>query len=264
MSLTKIISVVFFIIALVLAGYLAYSIKFKIDEDKRIARQEKQVIDKLKMIRDAEIAYQSVMGSYTGDWDTLVNFLDTGTMYLTQRSEEIISLNYGVDSVVVTIDTIGQVPVKDSMFVIKEPVPSLIRGEIESIDVTNGQSVKKGDVLYTVRNLKGKSLKMRAPVDATVKDINYDTGQQVETEEPVVEISYPRINNIENLPYLPNHKGNEKFDLFAGKIVRGNVVVSVFEAKDTDPVDPKRRKKEGPGPLKVGSRTDVSISGNWE
>ena len=264
MSLSKIISIVFFIIAIVLAGYLAYSIKFKIDEDKRIARQEKQVIDKLKMVRDGEIAYQTVMGNYTGSWDTLVNFLDTGTMYITQRSEQIISLNYGVDSVVVTIDTIGHISVKDSMFVIKEPVPSLLSGEIESIDVSEGQTVKKGDVLYSVMNEKGKSLKMRAPVDATIKLINNKPGDKVETEEGVVVVAYPRIENVKNLPYLPNNKENKKFDLFAGKIVRGNVVVSVFEAKDTDPVNPIRKKKEGPGPLKVGSRTDVSISGNWE
>ncbi len=268
MSLTKIISIFFFVIALGLAGYLAWSINFKIEEDARIERHENKVINKLKMIRDAEMAYLANYGSYTGNWDTLVNFIDTGRLYITQRSEEIFTLDYGADSVKVTIDTIGQVSVKDSIFVTKHSVPSLLEGSIESIDVSHGQRVKKGDVLYSVRNANGKVLSMRSPQNATVQSIKGRVGQEVETEEEVVTIAYPRIDNIQNLPYLPDQKqnGNKKFELFAGKIVRGNVVVSVFEAKDTDPVNPARRKRgtEEANPLKVGSRTDVSTAGNWE
>ena len=33
-----------------------------------------KIIDKLKLIRSAQIAYQSVKGEYTSDWDELINF----------------------------------------------------------------------------------------------------------------------------------------------------------------------------------------------
>jgi hypothetical protein len=52
--------------------------------------------------------------------------------------------------------------------------------------------------------------------------------------------------------------------LFAGKISKGNVIVDVFEAKDTAPVNPERRKKDNERALRVGSRVDVSVTGNWE
>ena len=265
MSLIRIISIFFFIVAIALGAYLTLSIKSKIDEDKYVKDEEARVINKLKMIRDAELSYLAVNGTYTGGWDTLVNFLDTGTMYIIQRTEKVYTLNYGTDSVVVHVDTIGQIPVKDSIFVIKEPVPSLVKGTVESINISKDQSVKKGDVLFTVRNPKGKKLKMRAQHDGFIKSISKQEGDPVENDEEVMVLNYPRIDDVHNLPYLPDGKEQDKkFDLFAGKIVRGNVVVSVFEAKDTDPINPRRRKKGQENPLRVGSRIDVSTTGNWE
>ena len=264
MSLIRIISILFFAIALGLAGFLAYRIWNKIEEDRRIDIQEKRVIDKLKMIRDAEVAYQAVNGKYTGSWDTLISFLDTGTLYLTQTTEEIFSLAYGVDSVKITIDTIGSVSVKDSIFRVKDPVFSLVKGTVNELLVSTGDRVKKGDVLFSVDNEKGKTLKMKAPVSATIQTIKAKPGDRIEDiQTEVVTINYPRIDDIKNLPYLPNST-NRKFELFAGKIVRGNLVMSVFEAKDTNPINPTRKLKGEENPLKVGSRTDVSTSGNWE
>lgn len=261
--MTRVISIFFLIVALGLAAYLFYSVKFKIDEDKRIARQEAQVIDKLMMIRDAEMAYQAVTGDYTDSWDTLINFLDTGSLYITQRTEEVFTLSYGRDSVRIDIDTIGQVSVMDSIFILKEPVASLIDGAINEVEVSEGEEVKKGDLLFSVRNQNGRTVRMRAPKDAIVKNIYRSEGSQVEIGETVVVLEVPRIDDVENLPYLPGST-EKKFDLFAGTIVRGNVVVDVFEAKDTDPVNPVRRRPGEENPLRVGSRTDVSTSGNWE
>lgn len=262
MSLIRVISIFFFIVAIGLGGYLFYRIKYKIDEDKRVERQEALVINKLSMIRDAQVAYQSVIGDYTGDWDTLVNFVDTANLYITQRSESITTLSYGRDSVTIEIDTIGLVSVKDSIFVVKEPVSSLVKGTIEVVEVSEGQSVQKGDPLFTVRTPNGKTVKMRAQRDASIKDIFRIDGTGVDIGETVMILEYPRINDIRNLPYLPGST-DKKFDLFAGTIVRGNVVVDVFEVKDTDPVNPARKVRGEENPLRVGSRTDVTTSGNW-
>lgn len=264
MSLTRILSVFFLLVALALAGFLAYRIKFKIDEDKRIAKQEQMVINKLKMIRDAEVAYRAVNGKYTGNWDTLINFIDTGYIYMTQRNEKIIPKQYGQEDVIVTIDTIGRVGVKDSMFVTREPVPALAKGTITNLDVSQGSLVKKGDLLGTLQNEKGRILRIKSPATGSVDTVFVREGSQVEPTSSVALLSYKRIENVANLPYIPESKSGKKFELWAGKIAKGNVVTDVFEAKDTDPVNPARRKNNNENALRVGSRTEVSTTGNWE
>ncbi|MDE0470587.1 MAG: hypothetical protein OXH57_01500 [Ekhidna sp.] len=116
MKKMKIISVVMFIVWVSLAFFLFYSIKSSIDEDKRIASIEARIIEQLKMIREAEVAYMKVNGRYTSDWDKLISFIDTGKFYLVEKSETIIPLPYGKDSIVVIYDTLGTRLVVDSLF----------------------------------------------------------------------------------------------------------------------------------------------------
>ncbi len=192
MNLTKILTIVFILISVGLAYFLTDSIKKDIEEEGRIANIEAQIINKLKMIRDAQIAYQTVNGNYTSDWDKLISFVDTGRIYITQRREHIITLEYGADSVAVEIDTLGTVSVKDSLF---------------------------------------------------------------------SRTKYPNFN-LQRLPYVP---GTEKeFEIYADELNKSGVNVDVFEVKDPDPVNPLRRAKTGRGPLRVGSRTEVTTAGNWE
>ena len=116
MNTTKILTIFFFVVAIGLGYYLFSRIKFAIDEEKRIAMVELQVINKLSLIRDAENAYLSVNRDYTDNWDSLANFMQNGIFYITQKTEEIITLAYGADSIIVHIDTLGSVLVYDSMF----------------------------------------------------------------------------------------------------------------------------------------------------
>ena len=116
MNVTKILTVVFYLVSIGLAYFLVSGIAHDIEQEKLIKSVEAKVIDKLIKIRQAEEAYQAVTGSFTSDWDKLVSFVDTGVIYLTERKETIIPLDYGADSVYVEIDTLGSVPVKDSLF----------------------------------------------------------------------------------------------------------------------------------------------------
>ncbi|WP_370087574.1 hypothetical protein [Ekhidna sp.] len=116
MSKTKIVSVVMLVVWVSLAVFLVYSIKSSIDEAERIERAEARIIEQLKMIREAEIAYMSVNGQYTSDWDKLLAFIDTGSFYLTEKTETIIPQPYGKDSIYVEIDTLGTKAVMDSLF----------------------------------------------------------------------------------------------------------------------------------------------------
>jgi len=116
MSTTKILTIVFAITSIVLAYLLFNSIYSSIKETKRIERMENVIIEQLKMIREAQIAYKAVKGTYTSDWNNLLTFVDTGSFYITERVETIIPLGYGRDSIHVEIDTLGTVYVKDSIF----------------------------------------------------------------------------------------------------------------------------------------------------
>ena len=116
MSTTRIINIEFALTSIGLAYFLYDSINSSIQEVERIERIEKAVITKLKMIREAQIAYKAVNGRYTSDWDKLLNFIDSGSFYLVERTETVITLDYGADSTYIELDTLGTVPVKDSLF----------------------------------------------------------------------------------------------------------------------------------------------------
>lgn len=99
-----------------LAFYLVNSIKYSIDEEARINAAEDKVIEKLKMIRDAQIAFQSVNGKFANEWDSLLNFVENGNIFLIQRREETALLDYGAEETTLYLDTLGSVTVIDSLF----------------------------------------------------------------------------------------------------------------------------------------------------
>lgn len=193
MNLTRILTLAFLLIAGGIAYYLYDRVKFSIDEEERVAAVEAQVIEKLRFIRDAQILYKDARGQYTSDWSKLKSFIDTGTVYITQRREITTLLDYGAEETTIEIDTLASIPVRDTLF--------------------SRANYRKFDV-----------------------------------------------DNIEEVPVT-----GEDFELFADKIDRNNVEVSVFEVKDPAPVNPERRGEDAiVGPLRVGSRTEVTTSGNWE
>jgi len=196
MNLTRVLSYTLLVVAIGLAAYLTYTIKFAIDQEKKIQDVEQKVINKLKMIRDAEVAYQAVNGQYANTWEKLIDFVKNGDFFIVQRTETIIPKPYGGDSVIVHLDTLGTVPVKDSIF---------------------------------------------------------------------SQTKYPNIN-FDDLPIIPE-SGGKKFDLFTEKVTKSGIAVDVIEVRDVAPVNPMRKESNearNRKPLRFGSRTDVTTSGNWE
>ena len=116
MNKLKLYTYVTLVIALVLAFYLVNSIKFSIDEEARITTAESKVINKLKLIREAQIAFQSVNGEYANHWDSLLNFIEKGEIFLIQRREETVLLDYGAEETTLYLDTLGSISVLDSIF----------------------------------------------------------------------------------------------------------------------------------------------------
>ncbi len=116
MNLTKVLSVVFFAVAAFLGYLLWKGVDDVVEEEKRIALLEAVTIEKLGMLRDAQLAYQASNGKYAGTWDSLKMFIENGTIWMVQRTETTKLLDYGAEEIKVTFDTLGSVSVIDSLF----------------------------------------------------------------------------------------------------------------------------------------------------
>lgn len=193
MTLTRILSIVFLLGALVLAYMLYDSVDSVVEKEKEIARTEARVIEKLQMLRDAQIAYVASNGAYANNWNELKKFIEEGQIWLIQRSETTKLLDYGKEEITVTFDTLGSVNVIDSLF---------------------------------------------------------------------NERKYPEFN-LTALNVVPG-SGGLTFEFFSDKVERNQREIPVFEIRDPEPVNPKRRVNNKEKALRVGSRTDSSTSGNWE
>jgi hypothetical protein len=116
MNLPKVLSLVFFAVAVGL-GYLLYKgVDDVVEQEKRIALIEAATIEKLQMLRDAELAYQASNGKYADNWNDLKNFIQNGKIWIVQRTETTKLLEYGKEEITVTFDTLGSVAVMDSLF----------------------------------------------------------------------------------------------------------------------------------------------------
>ncbi|MFY0591232.1 hypothetical protein [Roseivirga sp.] len=191
MNLTKILTLVFFLLALLVGYFLYDGINKTIEEAKEIERVENMVKARLSQIRDVQIVYQSVFGDYADTWEKLISFADTGKIYLIQRREVITQLPYNQEKSEFFYDTLGSVGVKDSLF-----------------------------------------------------SSNFD---------------------VTSLPELPHAEG-KFFSLYAKDSIRSGVSVDYIEVVDTYPFDRSRKDDseiDNRRPLRFGSRTDITTSGNW-
>jgi hypothetical protein len=172
----KPISIILTVAILVLSFFIIRGIVLPIQFNKEKKYRYGFVIQKLKDIRTAQMAYKSVNGKFTADFDSLISFVKTGQFTLIKQigNEE--------DSLAVLVRDTILIPVRDSIF---------------------------------------------AP-------------------------GYP----VDSLPFVPFGEG-AKFEMKAGEIEKGKVMVKVFEVVDTAPFDLKQV-------LRVGSMTEPSNAGNWE
>ena len=109
----------------ILAIFFSYkiydSINGPINFNKKKNERYALVIYKLKLIRKAQIAHKDVKGVFSNNFDSLVKFIDTGIFTLIEKRDSSYmeyDRTYRIDMLreVVVIDTLGFVPVKDSLF----------------------------------------------------------------------------------------------------------------------------------------------------
>lgn len=142
-------------IVIIFLGYLVFNsiyepIQFNKVKEARYAK----VIENLKDIRRAQMAHRQVTGTFAGEWDNLVSFIDTAQFTLTQRRDttyldEEYRETYGVDRLIddVVIDTLGYASVKDSLFRNSDRYRTMmnvpIRGVDAQFELDAGTVVKK-------------------------------------------------------------------------------------------------------------------------
>ena len=98
-----------------------------------------QVIDRLKDIRNAQIAHKDVTGFYANNFDSLVSFVDNGIFTLIEkRDSSYLEYNrlYRIDMLkeVEIVDTLGFVSVKDSLFGQNESYKMMAKVPIQGTD----------------------------------------------------------------------------------------------------------------------------------
>ncbi len=269
MNVTKILSIVFLVLSIALGAYLVSSIKSTIDDREMIAEREAAIIEQLKLIREAQIVYLEVNGQYTSDWDKLIDFIENGKYPIIQKKERVVTLSYGADSSIITYDTLDIIAAKDRIFKTTHNILAANNGTFVSFEIGVGENAVKGAPAYTIdqgdRNVTHK-FKEGGRVKSRRK---YQVGDQITKGDLMMSIEETKFDpniDIKRLAYVPGHE-NIKFEIFADKIDRNNIIVDVIEVKNPKPFDPTRKEDndaKNRKPLRFGSKTDVTTSGNWE
>ena len=112
---------VLWILALFFSFKIYNSINGPINFNETKNERYASVITKLKLIRKAQIAHKDVKGTYSNNFDSLVKFIDNGIFTLIEKRDSSYmeyDRTYRIDMLreIVVIDTLGFVPVKDSLF----------------------------------------------------------------------------------------------------------------------------------------------------
>ena len=269
MNLTKILTVVFTAVSLYLGYFLYDSIQSVIDTREKITLTETAIIERLKLIREAEIAFQEQKGRYTTNWDSLADFVINAKVPILQRREIITQKAYGGEEVRLQIDTLGFISAKERIFRKHYTLAA------SDIGVFMGFKVKVGD--QVIKNQKAYILKVgdrmnEAPfqekgIIQSLTDVK--EGETVTKGKILVNYSEYIFNpnvDLKTLGQVPGSPG-VMFEIFAGTVEKGGLKVDVIEVKDPKPMNPIRKEsneQKARKPLRFGSKVDVSTAGNWE
>jgi hypothetical protein len=102
-----------------------------------------QVINRLKTIRKAQIAHKDVKGFYANNFDSLVSFVENGIFTLIEKRDSSYleyDRTYRIDMLreVVVVDTLGFVPVLDSLFKNDNSYKIMSQVPVEGVDAEFG------------------------------------------------------------------------------------------------------------------------------
>jgi hypothetical protein len=272
MNLTRILSIVLFVVAIGLAWYLYSNINSTIEFKAEVTATETKITEKLAIIREAEKAYLERYGHYTANWDSLTNFIEQGRVPITVRKEIITPLSYGEEKVEVKIDTVGFMSARDRIFKKNFQLNASTNGTFQGFLVSEGEYAVKGKAAYRLKeDGKPRSTTFPFTESGNITSLSrIKPGDQIRRGQNLANLWEYHLNpniDIATLRKVPGSKSDKDFDIFVGKVKRGNSMVSVIEVRDPEPLNPERKasnEAKNRQPLGFGSRVDVSTGGNWE
>lgn len=170
------------LILIIALSYIIFqSIAGPIRYKEEVEKKEKAVIDKLKVLRDAQIAYKDENGGFTGNMDTLLNFMENGMMTVTIEDGD------RDDSTTVFRSVEVQVSVKDSLF--------------PDIDVTSAGIVPGKD---TLRFLMAANVIKKNNVQVPVFEIK---DPEPFSKERIKDMNPLKVGSVYEVNYNGNWKG---------------------------------------------------------
>lgn len=213
----SILQVVLWIVCIGL-GYLIYkSINAPIEFNKVREERFADVISNLKDIRDSQDAYKTVNGRYAGNFNSLIQFVDTADYVITQqrdtsfmRFDKTYQIDLQQDSVI--IDTLGRVKVKDSLFKADTRYKTMM-------NVPHGQNGEKFEMKADIIDKSGYKapvfeVKVKKdvvlydqPKDLLSKENSYNSVEEVNGAEIKVG-SLTDVSTNGNWPVLYDRKDN--------------------------------------------------------
>ena len=154
-------------LVIIFLGYKLYnSVIGPVEFNKIKSERYIKVIKNLKDIKAAELAYNEITGNFTGNFDSLVRFIDTAQFANVQRRDTSyvdvaknkafgISEGYFIEAVV--LDTLGFTLVKDSLFHGTDRYKSMMNIPIEGTDAKfelKAGKLEKSGAIYSVFEAK--------------------------------------------------------------------------------------------------------------
>lgn len=76
----KVIEIVLLAVIVCLGYFIYNSINEPIEYEKQYNKRTTAVVNRLKLIRDAQVAYKTIHNKYTGSFDTLIDFVKNGQL----------------------------------------------------------------------------------------------------------------------------------------------------------------------------------------
>ena len=135
----KHITYALFFFSLVLVYQIYQSINSPIKFNQVKNERYLKVIDRLKDIRNAQVAFKSVNGIYSSSFDELIKFVDSAQFTIVQKRDSSYMQYdrvYRIDMLreVIVIDTLGYVSVKDSLFSNNDSYKKMAYVPIDGVD----------------------------------------------------------------------------------------------------------------------------------
>ncbi len=267
-ALTKVLTFVLLAISIGMFAYLYSSVEKVIDDRKAIESKETAVIERLKLIREAQIVFNEVNGRYTANWDSLANFIQNGQVPIIERKETIIQKAYGGEEVKVTFDTLGFVSAKERIFKKNFTLSAAENGTFLGYNVKVGDNVIRNMKAYRI-SVDGNEKQPPFPEEGVIDNLA-DVAPGTEVTRGKILINYSRYQfnpdvDLSRVGFKPD--SDDKLEIFVGKVDKSGLMVQVIEVRDPKPDNPTRKEtneQKARKPLRFGSRTDVSTAGNWE